>query len=314
MYWKGDAPRDGFHYVDQWGPEHEADMAIRYLGNEGGQYRDPNKPFAMVVSMNPPHVPYSAHPARYLEPYKDMDINALCSRPDIPPAGTPWGDYYRQHIRDYYAAITGVDEQFGRILDTIDQQGLRENTLVIFTSDHGDCVGIHKRNSKSVWWEASMNVPWIARFPGRLRPGVDDLLINAPDLHPTLLGLLELGDKVGPDVMGSNYSNLLRGEPGDRPTSQLYQWLTSKNPAIGARGVRCHQWKLVIPATAMTPDDVLFSDLAEHAKRIHLYDRQADPYELNNLADKKPQIARQLIETELIPWLVRAEDPFNPWH
>ena len=86
-----------------------------------GAIASPDQPFALVVSMNPPHTPYSHHPEKYLEPYAKMSDDELCRRPNIPPAGTRWGDHYRNQIRHYYAMITGVDEQFGRIVDALDR-------------------------------------------------------------------------------------------------------------------------------------------------------------------------------------------------
>ncbi len=313
MYWRGDAERDGFHYVDQWGPEHEADLAVRYIHNEGQAYRDADKPFALVVSMNPPHTPYRKHPDRYCQPYTNKNVEELCTRPDIPPAGTRWGDHYRKHIRDYYASITGVDEQFGRILQAIDDAGRREDTLVIFMSDHGDCLGIHNHATKSIWWEASMHVPFIARFPGRLPQGqTDDLLINAPDLYPTILGLLGLADQVPEQVTGFDYSQALINGGGPRPTSQLYQWLTPKRPESGLRGIRSHRWKLSISGANLQSDDFIFPNLPEYAHRVHLYDREADPYELNNLAEQRPDVVKELLQSELHLWLERAGDPFRP--
>ncbi len=313
MYWRGDAPRDGFHFVDQWGPEHEADMAIEYLRNTGGKYRKADAPFAMVVSMNPPHTPYKQRPDRYRARYDAMDVEQLCTRPDIPPAGTRWGDHFRNVVRDYYAMITGVDEQFGRIVKAIDDLGLAEDTLVVFTSDHGDCTGIHEFPHKSVWWEASMQVPFMARFPGRLSPGVDDLLIASPDIYPTLLGLMGLGHAIPGSVMGTDMSSIMRGQrgAGPRPTSQLYQWLTPRDPKAGARGVRTHDYKLVIAPRPAEANNELNPLIGESAPEMfHLYDRRTDPFELKNIAGEQPQIVRQLIADELEPWLKRAEDPF----
>ena len=116
MYWTTDAPRDSFHYVDQWGPEFEADRAVDYIRNEGGRLRDPQKPFALVVSMNPPHTGYELVPQRYKDLYRDMDVESLCAAPVVPPQGTRNGDYFRRSVRDYYACMTGVDEQVGRIV------------------------------------------------------------------------------------------------------------------------------------------------------------------------------------------------------
>ena len=209
LYWGNNADRNGFHYVDQWGPAHEADLAIKFIEDRAGQYRQSGKPFALVVSMNPPHTPYSQHPERYLEPYSKMSDDELCQRPNIPPAGTRWGDHYRSQIRHYYAMITGVDEQFGRIVTALDKAGLAEDTIVVFTSDHGNCLGIHDHGTKNVPEDESMRIPLMMRYPGKLQPRKDDLLISVPDLYPTLLDLMGLGEKLPPEVEGVSHARLL---------------------------------------------------------------------------------------------------------
>jgi arylsulfatase A-like enzyme len=312
MYWDTTAPREGFRYVDQWGPEYEADLAIRYLTNEGGNYRKSDQPFALVVSMNPPHTPYKAHPPRYLEPYAGQsDEDLVAGRGSVPPVGTPMGDHYRRHIRDYYASITGVDEQFGRILSAINSAGLADDTLVVFTSDHGDCLGAHGHGTKSIWWEESMHVPFIVRLPGRLRAGTDDLLLSTPDIYPTLLGLMGLGNAIPPEVMGCNYAPVLQGVGGPRPRSQLYQWLAPVNPAAGARGVRTHRHTLVLTQDAAKIGSLFRSpDYADVGERAFLFDRERDPWQLHDIAPEQPDLVQALIEQELRPWLTKAEDPF----
>jgi arylsulfatase A-like enzyme len=163
LYWDTHAMRNGFHYVDQWGPEHEADRAIAYLRNEGGGLRDPDRPFALVVAMNPPHTPYHLVPDEYVNLYRSLDVEELCQQPNIPPAGSEWGDHYRRHVRNYYAMISGVDAQFGRILDALEKEGLAEKTIVLFTSDHGNCLGIHGEGTKNNPYEESVRVPFLVR-------------------------------------------------------------------------------------------------------------------------------------------------------
>ena len=129
MYWNTTAPRDSFYYVNQWGPEYEASKAIEYINGQ----KDQKQPFALVVSMNPPHTGYELVPDRYKEIYKDLDVEALCKgRPDIPAKGTEMGDYFRNNIRNYYACITGVDENVGRIIEALKQNNLFDNTIVVF--------------------------------------------------------------------------------------------------------------------------------------------------------------------------------------
>ena len=298
MYWDTDAERDEFHYVNQWGPEHEADLVIEYIANAGGRYRDPEAPFAMVVAMNPPHMPYRLVPERYVDPYRGIEIEELCRRPNIPPAGTEWGDYYRTRIRHYYAMIGGVDEQFGRILEALREQGLEEETIVVFASDHGNCLGIHDKISKFNAYEESMRVPFIIRWPGQIAPGRDDLLLSAPDVYPTLLGLMGFGEEVPHDVVGTSYARFLLGGDVARPASQLYLSMPYDEPAWGRRGVRTQRYTYVVKRMPVEP-----------VERV-LYDRLDDPYQLRNLVDERPEVVRRLTG-ELDAWLEMTDDPWR---
>ena len=132
MYWDTTAPRDSFYYVNQWGPAYEADKAIEYIQTQ----KENKQPFALVVSMNPPHTGYELVPDKYKAIYKDIDVEALCAhRPDIPAKGTEMGNYFRNNIRNYYACITGVDEQVGRIIETLKSNGLFENDYFMAGKD-----------------------------------------------------------------------------------------------------------------------------------------------------------------------------------
>ena len=148
MYWDTEASREDFYYVDQWGPSYEADRAIEFIHKESSQS---DQPFALVVSMNPPHTGYELVPDSFKQRYAHIDVEALASqKPYIPAKGTPEGDYFRTHIRNYYACITGVDENIGRIIRTLKECGVFDNTLIIFSSDHGICMGGHGIEGKNV--------------------------------------------------------------------------------------------------------------------------------------------------------------------
>ncbi len=289
LYWTTDAPRDGFQYVDQWGPEHEADQALRFLRNEGGAYRDPDKPFALVVSMNPPHTGYELVPPRYLEGYRDLDVEALAARrPQVPPAGARMGDYYRHNLKFQYAQITGVDEQFGRILAGLKEAGLDQNTVVLFTSDHGDCIGAHGEIAKNNPYEESMRVPLLIRWPGRIAPGRDDVTLpGSAELCPTLLDLLGFSDRMPAGVQGVSLAPLLLGKAGPRPDAQLYLfvsdgWAAAPDFFLGRRGWRTADYKLVVERKKSRPET------------ITLFDRHADPNELHNVAADHPELVRTL--------------------
>ncbi len=166
MYWDTTAPRDSFYYVNQWGPAYEAGKAIEYIETQKAD----DRPFALVVSMNPPHTGYELVPDKYKDIYKDMDIEALCNNhPDIPAKGTEMGDYFRNNICDYYACITGVDENVGRIIDALKANDLFENTIVVFTSDHGICMGVHNQPGKDIFYEEAMRIPMIISWPEKIK-------------------------------------------------------------------------------------------------------------------------------------------------
>ena len=298
MYWSTDAGRDEAFYVDRWGPEHEADQAISYLRNEGESLRDPEKPFALVVSMNPPHMPYDQLPDNYVEMYSDKTLEELCNRPNIPPAGTRWGDYYRKHIRNYLAMTTGVDEQFGKILTALKEQGLEEDTIVLFTSDHGNCLGIHDQISKNNRYEESMCIPFLLRWPGQIQTRRDDLLFSTPDIFPTLMDLMGFSSAIPSDVQGRSYARLMKDDSAERPSSQLYIWVPYGQPAWGRRGVRTHSHTLMI------------SRMPEQQDEAVLHDNLEDRYQLVNLAETNPNLVSRLSENELVPWLEATKDPW----
>lgn len=294
MYWETNAGRDEYHFVDQWSPEHEADKAIDYIKNSEGTRREADQPFALVVSMNPPHPPYHLYPDKYKDPYTDKTLEDLLVRPNVDPEHKK----AKASTRDYFAMITGVDEQFGRILSAIDEAGLKEDTIVVFTSDHGDCIGTHGQASKNNAFEESMRVPFMIRWPGKIEPGQDDLLLSTPDLYPTLLDLMGYGTEVPESVHGSSRAGIFKGQEGERPSSQLYLKIPAEAPEFGTRGVRTHRYKLVMQSTDGKPLET------------SLFDLQSDPYELEDIASKEAGLVTDLVEKELRPWLVKSGDPW----
>ena len=194
--------------------------------------------------------------------------------------------------------VTGVDEQFGRILDELEAQGLDRDTIVLFTSDHGNCLGIHDMISKNNHYEESMRVPFLIRWPGHIRPGMDDLLLSSPDIYPTLLDLMGFKADIPKDVEGTSRAPILLTGQGLRTTSQLYVWVDYGHPAWGRRGVRTQRYTLMI---SCDPDE---------PKKIVLHDNLNDKYQMQNIAEESPQIVRTLIQKELIPWLRKTKDPW----
>ncbi|MHC4518654.1 MAG: sulfatase family protein [Planctomycetota bacterium] len=298
MYWPTEATRDKPLKIRQWGPEHEADLAIEYVRNTDGQYRDPGKPFALVVSMNPPHTPYHLVPQKYLDQYKDKTPRDLINRPNVNLEGnTPGARLARKQMKNYFAMVTGVDDQFGRILAALKDNGLDEDTIVVFTSDHGNCLGSHEKPTKNVHYEESMRVPFLIRWPGKIEPRRDDLLISTPDIYPTLLDLMGFAESIPASVQGTSHASLFTTGKGPRPTSQLYMWVPVGQPAWGRRGVRTNRYTFVVSKTSGKPPEYV------------LHDNQNDPYQLKNIAPDRPEIVQQL--TGQLERRLRANN--DPW-
>jgi len=298
-YWTGERVDEGVS-PHEWSVKHEADVAVEYLRNTDGKYRDAAKPFLLVVSHNPPHPPYAQVPDRYLEPFADKPFEQLLNRPNVQ------ADQDREAARlqtaQYFAAVHGVDEQFGRILDAIDEQGLADDTIVIFTSDHGEMMHSHGLMQKNTWHDESLLIPWLIRWPGRIRPGRDDLLFNAVDVYPTLLGLAGLAGSIPPQVEGADRSGIFLGQDDERPDSALYLWPDWKHysPRFypSARGVRTHRHMFVVGRDADGREEVV------------LHDSETDPYQLRNVAAEHPELVGEL-RAKLDDWLARTDDP---WH
>jgi arylsulfatase A-like enzyme len=298
-YWTTDAPRSRRTRVDQWGPEHEADTAIRFIRNEGGGYRDPGKPWALVVAMNPPHTPYERVPQRYVDAYGGLASEDLVNRANVRLADdTEGARYARRHMKNYLAQCTGVDDQFGRIVQALKEAGQEEETVVVFTSDHGNCLGSHEVPTKNVPYEEAMRVPFLVRWTGTIAARRDDLLLSTPDIAPTLLELTGLGHATPNDVQGTSRASILLDGTGERPSSQLYLWIPYGEPALGRRGVRTHRYTLSIEKAADGTETRL------------LFDNQEDPFQLVNVAEQRPDVVEDLMSSELIPWLRYTSDPW----
>jgi arylsulfatase A-like enzyme len=293
-YWKTDAGRNEPTYYDEWSTKHEADVAIEFIRNTQGKYRDPDKPFAIFISPNPPHTPFNQVPNKYVNMYESKTYKDLLNRPNV-DLNNP-NPQAKQHVKNYFAAVTGTDEQFGRILDTLKQQKLEDNTIVVFTADHGEMMGSHNRMHKGVCYEESIGIPFIIRWPGKIPARHDNLLLSPADMMPSLLGLMGLADHIPSDVEGSDYSAIMMDRPGVRPASALY--LNCAGQRGGNRGLRTHRYTFAINRQKNGTNEVL------------LFDNKKDPYQLENIAGASPEVIRKLTN-ELNQWLRKTKDPWK---
>ncbi len=309
-YWVNGAKEDELKYVDEWSPKHEADVIIDYINNRNDSLRDGQKPFALFWSVNPPHPPYQYVPAKYLEHYKDKTLEELLVRKNVDLEtnaedlafhnGATRGrtNLAKEHVRNHFAMVTGVDEQIGRVLKALEEQGLDKNTIVVISSDHGEMMGSHGLMSKNVWFEESVNVPFIVRWPERIKAGQkSDILLGTPDIMPTLLHMMGASEGMPMDLDGHDLSSeLLTGE-GESPQYALYYYIEEGRPESGHRGIRTSKNTYVI-----TIDDT-------EQVRDFLYDNVNDPYQMRNLAGSDAEIEQKLHE-ELFEALKAKKDPW----
>ena len=298
MYWDTDASRDEFYFVDQWGPEYEADRAIDYIANRDNKLRDAGKPFALVVSMNPPHTGYELVPDKYKEIYRNVDVETVCNSPIIAPKGTKMGDFYRKSVLDYYACMTGVDEQVGRIIRQLKEQVLFDNTIVVFTSDHGDSMGMHEHIGKNIYYEEAMRIPMMISWPEKITPRRDStLMIAFADLYPSLLSLMGFKDRIPAEVQTFDLSASILSPENTQEIVQPYYYLLPENLTTGYRGLRTKKYTFAVHATNGRTDEWI------------LFDREQDPFQLNNIAPDQPTLIKQF-SNQLKDWLKKTNDPF----
>lgn len=305
-YWDNEGRR---HEPHEWSPIHEAGKAVEYIRNRNGQ-RDPAKPFFLMVSMNPPHSPYRSLDDCMEEDYnlyRNMPLDSLLVRPNA--------DRKRRKAESaafYFASVTGVDRAFGSILDVLSELGLDRNTIVVFASDHGETMCSHNTDDpKNSPYAESMNTPFIVRYPGHVRPAVDDLIISSPDIMPTLLGLAGLHDRIPANVQGYDYSSVFLGDGKSvtRPDGALYfQNLNGRRDADGnvvsyfanARGFKTKDYTIALYVDRKTG----------RLQRSLLFHDSADPYQLDNLPlEENEAIVRDLC-TRMGRELRRIGDPW----
>jgi arylsulfatase A-like enzyme len=276
--------------------ESQTDEVIEYL-----KARSSKNPFCLFLSWGPPHHPYREAPQNYLDRY---DPNSIKGRPNCPdvPGEDLWG---------YYAQITFLDDQFARLLAVLDELDLSDDTIVVFTSDHGDMHGSQGVYKKQWPWSESILVPFAIRYPGVIPDNQRlEFPISVVDIFPTLLGLC---DVEVPDVIeGVNLAPFVRGDRNDPPESVLIM-----NPCPFSVG------------DPRSPDQVpnyfgrrmeyrgVITDRYTYVHTIDgpwlLYDNLLDPYQMNNLVEiPEHEVLRARLEGLMRGHMTRIKDEILP--
>lgn len=261
-------------------------------------------PFYLSVHYTAPHSPWhkGQHPEDLVALYADCGFKTC---PEV-PGGHPWqinsaprGRGAKRHelLSGYFAAITGLDGGVGQILTKLDEMGVRENTLVIFSSDNGMNMGHH-----GIWgkgngtfpqnmYDTSVKVPTLVSRPGHVPEGVVcDHLLSHYDIMPTLLDYLGFENPGAEQLPGQSFAPLLRGyDVAERENVVVFD---EYGPV---RMIRSREWKYV-HRYPYGPHE--------------LYDLVNDPYEARNLIDDPQRRERaEEMEAQLEAWFVRYVDP-----
>ena len=300
--------------IDGFSIDFEAERVSDYLGQE----RD--APFFMYYNISPPHMPLADAPEKYLRMY---DPDEVPLRPNTLVNGKLAYDenwfkiymwdflYYQQHLPHtaklprefdlrhltalYYGLTTWVDDTVGRLMANLKANGLADNTLVVFASDHGDNLGSHHAFNKGRLIEESIRVPMV--FWGGLTPQANTAQVaQLIDIMPTLLD--QCGAEIPNSVQGRTLSPILRNE-----LESLDKNCAFIETAAGAIGLR-------------TPSHLYGMQLQQDFRTIGdeekcLYDLSVDPYEQQNLADGNTDLEADLAR-QLANW--NANTPWLPAH
>lgn len=270
-----------------------------------------NDPFTITVSIGPPHPPmiltkpyYGKYKAKEM-PLPDNFYDPMTNS----PYHTKWKSENMKHyqnsntigymISNYYGLIDEVDYWVGEILKTLDELGLTENTLVIFTSDHGEMLGAHGMNSKCIFYEESVHIPLLIQFPGKIEPETKiDNPVSQIDIFPTILDYLDIYQY---SSEGNSLRNLIEGNESEvkKYSFAISEWHSESTPNYM---VRTKDWKLI------------FSKDKSNKSINALYHIAEDPNEETNLIGNDPnhflfEDRAEYMKDILVYWLKKVKSP-----
>ena len=291
VYYDNDEPTrkvwEGYDTFEQ------TDAAIDYINEK----KSSKNPFFMVVSYGTPHAPYHTAPEKYRNRF---DPDEIVLRDNVPDN---LKEQVKKDLTGYYAHIVAIDDMIGKVINSLKENGQLENTIVVFTADHGDLLGSHGAYKKQQPYEESARVPMLYYIPEKLKieAGERDALMNSEDIMPTILSLCDV--PIPDTVEGIDYRSYLEGKEqvGDATllscVQPFGQWNKVKH---GAREYRAIKTKQYTYARDLKGPWLLFDNLK-------------DPYQMNNLADNTAYASLQNdLDERLTKRLEETGDEFLP--
>ncbi|WP_317890125.1 sulfatase-like hydrolase/transferase [Paenibacillus sabuli] len=299
-YYRAPMLRDGRPYTEpRYVTDAITEQALQFLDD----YCARDAPFYLGIHYTAPHSPWDRdqHPESVWSRYEACPFDSVPEQPlhpwqiDSAPHGE--GEVRRALLSGYYTAVTAMDIGIGKVLDQLERSDLRDDTLLIFTSDNGMNMGHH-----GIWgkgngtfpqnmFDTSVKVPFLVRHPGIVPEGtVCDALVSGYDFMPTLLDYLGVNHQADDSLPGVSFAPLLAGRPADPDSCVVVH--DEYGPV---RMIRTRAWKYV-HRYPYGPHE--------------LYDLAADPGERTNRIDD-PQLegVRASLTAQLEQWFVRHADP-----
>lgn len=305
--------------------DHEITRAKEFISSN----KNSERPFFLYYNIISPHMPILDVPYKYSHMYnpKEVPLRKNVWKNGVLAYDEQWFHIYmwqtfynKEHqpvtakaspdftLREltalYYGAVSWVDDTVGEIIQSLKDNGLENNTLIVFTSDHGDMLGSHHLWNKDRLYEESICIPMIYSWPGEIHSGTNNSQVaSLIDIMPTLLDLC--GGEIPGSVQGQSLSPVLH-----RQKNCLEQNYTFIETPLRAMGIRTPDY---LYGMLMNGEDTAIED-----DRYLFYDLQEDPYELNNLAKtgNSAALANEFRE-KLIKW--DKETPrqkgvqYKPW-
>jgi len=288
IYYEGES--DQAKLWEGYGPYAETEDAIRYIRDNAGN----EDPFLMVLAWGAPHFPHFNAPEDMLGQFSPGDI---VLRKNV---SETMKESARKESAGYYAHILALDSCMGMLQRAMDESGISDNTIFVFTSDHGEMMGSQgiRPKQKQVPWAESVRVPFLLRYPAKYgnRGIVVDVPLNTPDILPTLLSLANL--PVPECIEGENMVAAIENREAFADRAALFMSVSH----FAGKGKEYRG---------------IYTDRYSYVKSLEgpwlLYDHQKDPLELNNLAGKTGfEDLQEEMEKKLQRELEKVGDPFLP--
>ena len=262
-------------YAEGYEPDFMTDLAIKRMREcAAGE-----KPFALFLSLGTPHDPWTRDnvPDEWLRLFDGVDFSLPDNyMPCNDSHADMWAKFFpfergklTEWMRVYYAMVANLDYNVGRLRAVLDELGIAEDTVFVFTSDHGEMFGAHGRRAKNIFYDESVRVPFLVRWGDNIAAGRRDFTFNTVDIMPTLLSLMGL--ECPKEAEGKDLSRcLISDETCDEPSLMMG---TGPTAMFGSgkewRGVRDKRFTYA----------VYRKDRAEY-----LFDNLEDPLQKHNLA------------------------------